>query len=103
MEAYHLCPKFEQAFALLGKRWTGLIIRILMDGPKRFSEIADAATNLSDRLLTERLKDLEENGIVVRHVYPDKPVRIVYSLTERGQALKPVMDEIQVWAETHHD
>ena len=99
MNQYHLCPRFEQAFELLGKRWTGLIIRILLDGPKRFSEIAGAATNLSDRLLAERLKELEDAGLVLRQVYPEKPIRIEYSLTARGQELKPVMDAIQTWAE----
>jgi DNA-binding HxlR family transcriptional regulator len=99
MDQHHLCPKFEQAFELLGKRWTGLIIRILLDGPKRFSEIAGAVTNLSDRLLAERLKELEEAGLVTRQVYPEKPVRIEYNLTERGLQLKPVMDAIQTWAE----
>lgn len=103
MVEHHLCPKFEQAFELLGKRWTGLIIRILQDGPMRFGEIASSATNLSDRLLTERLKELEEAGLVKRQVIPEKPIRILYSLTDKGLALKPVMDELQRWAEEYHN
>jgi len=98
MEKYHMCPKFENAFELLGKRWTGLIIRTLMSGQKRFSDIADVIPNMSARMLTERLKELESEGIVVRKVYPEIPVRIEYELTEKGQELRSVMDEIQKWA-----
>ncbi|MDZ4910274.1 transcriptional regulator, partial [Clostridium perfringens] len=92
MEKYHLCPKFENAFELLGKRWTGLIIRTLLSGQKRFSDIADAIPNMSARMLTERFKELESEGIVIRKVYPEIPVRIEYELTEKGQELKIVMD-----------
>ena len=99
MEKYHMCPKFENAFELLGKRWTGLIIRTLLSGQKRFSDIADAIPNMSSRMLTERFKELEREGIVIRKVYPEVPVRIEYELTEKGQELKIVMDEIQNWAE----
>ena len=99
MEKYHMCPKFENAFELLGKRWTGLIIRTLLSGQKRFSDIADAIPNMSSRMLTERFRELEGEGIVIRKVYPEVPVRIEYELTEKGQELKIVMDEIQKWAE----
>ncbi|MBX6395841.1 MAG: helix-turn-helix transcriptional regulator [Alicyclobacillaceae bacterium] len=94
-----MCPRFEAAFALLGKRWTGLIIRALMSGPKRFSEMAEIIPNMSDRMLAERFKELEEAGIVNRHVYPETPVRIEYELTEKGKALGPVMDAVQEWAD----
>ena len=99
MENYHLCPKFELAFELLGKKWTGLIIRTLMSGQKRFSDITEAIPNMSARMLTERFKELENEGIVTRKVYPETPVRIEYELTEKGIALKAVMDEIQKWAD----
>ncbi|MDW8799990.1 helix-turn-helix domain-containing protein [Clostridium sp. A1-XYC3] len=99
MEKYHMCPKFENAFELLGKRWTGLIIRTLLSGQKRFSEIAEAIPNMSARMLTERFKELENEGIVIRKVYPETPVRIEYELTEKGMELQAVMDEIQKWAE----
>ena len=99
MEKYHMCPKFENAFELLGKRWTGLIIRTLLSGQKRFSDIADAIPNMSSRMLTERFRELEREGIVIRKVYPEVPVRIEYELTEKGQELEIVMDEIQKWAE----
>lgn len=95
----HLCPKFETAFEILGKRWTGLIIRVLMDGPKRFKDISAMIPGMSDRMLTERFKELEHLGIVVRHVYPEMPIRIEYELTEKGRALGPVMDEVQKWGD----
>lgn len=94
-----MCPKFENAFELLGKRWTGLIIRTLLNGQKRFSDIAEAIPNMSARMLTERFKELEEEGIILRKVYPETPVRIEYELTEKGLDLQAVMDEIQNWAE----
>lgn len=99
MDKIHLCPRFEAAFELLGKRWTGLIIRSLLSGAKRFSDIQDMIPALSARMLTERFKELEEQGILVRNVYPEMPVRIEYELTEKGRDLEKAMDEIQKWAE----
>lgn len=98
MEQNHcLCPKFESAFTLLGKRWTGLIIRVLLEGPKRFKDISELIPNMSDRMLAERFKELEAAGILVRHVYPETPVRIEYELTDKGRALRSVMDAVQTW------
>ncbi|NWL87444.1 MULTISPECIES: winged helix-turn-helix transcriptional regulator [unclassified Paenibacillus] len=94
-----LCPRFELAFSLLGKRWNGLIIRTLMDGPRRFKDISNGIPSMSDKMLSERMKDLENEGILVRHVYPETPVRIEYELTDKGRALRPVMDQVQCWAE----
>lgn len=94
-----MCPRFENAFELLGKRWTGLIIRTLLNGQNRFSDIEEAIPNMSARMLTERFKELEKEGIIIRKVYPETPVRIEYELTEKGRALQSVMDEIQKWAE----
>lgn len=93
-----MSPEFESAFELLGKRWTGLIIRALMTGPKRFRDISKIIPNLSDRMLAERFKELEEAGVIVRNVYPEIPVRIEYELSAMGRALKPMMDEFQKWA-----
>jgi DNA-binding HxlR family transcriptional regulator len=98
MVDFHLCPKFEQAFELLGKRWTGLIIRVLLTGPKRFKDISDHIPSMSDRMLSERFKELEAAGIITRNVYPETPVRIEYELTDRGKGLESVMDELQIWA-----
>ncbi|PTM56531.1 winged helix-turn-helix transcriptional regulator [Desmospora activa] len=96
---HKLCPTFEFAFELLGKRWTGLIIRVLMNGPKRFKEISTMIPGMSDKMLAERFKELEAAGILTRNIYPETPVRIEYELTEKGKALEPAMDEVQVWAE----
>lgn len=94
-----MCPKFEASFELLGKRWTGLIIRGLLHGPKRFKDISEMIPNMSDRMLAERFKELEGAGILIRHVYPEIPVRIEYELTEMGNDLQRVMDELQSWAD----
>lgn len=99
MDKFNLCPKFEAAFELLGKRWTGLIIRSLLSGAKRFSDIQQIIPSLSARMLTERFKELEEEGIIIRKVYPEMPVRIEYELTEKGRDLEKAMNEIQKWAE----
>ncbi|HET7628197.1 MAG TPA: helix-turn-helix domain-containing protein [Bacillales bacterium] len=99
MDDLKLCPKFESAFTLLGKRWTGLIIRSLLSGCNRFGELSEMIPHMSDRMLVERLKELESVGIVKRTVYPETPVRIEYELTEKGKDLENVMDEIQAWAD----
>lgn len=97
-EAHKLCPKFESAFQILGKRWTGLIISVLMSGPMRFKQVASEIEPMSDRVLAERLKELEELGLVTRQVYPETPVRIEYELTAKGKDLQKVMQEVQCWA-----
>jgi DNA-binding HxlR family transcriptional regulator len=99
MEDLTMCPKFETAFQLLGKRWNGLIIRVLLHGPSRFRDISSHIPNMSDKMLVDRLKQLEINGIIQRKVYPETPVRIEYQLTSKGRALEPALDEIQSWAE----
>lgn len=99
MDNFKLCPKFESAFGLLGKRWNGLIIRVLMNSPQRFRDISKVIPELSDRVLSDRLKELEEEGVIVRNVYPETPVRIEYELTEKGLSLKPMLDECEKWAE----
>ncbi|WP_163538363.1 helix-turn-helix domain-containing protein [Gracilibacillus sp. YIM 98692] len=93
-----ICPKFESALNILNKRWTGLIIFQLLEGAQRFSSI-ESAIGISGRVLSERLKDLEKQGIVKRHVYNETPVRIEYVLTDKGRALEPVLISIQEWAE----
>ncbi|TWI54068.1 winged helix-turn-helix transcriptional regulator [Halalkalibacter nanhaiisediminis] len=94
-----ICPRFEKAITMLSQRWTGLIIYQLLSGPQRFCTI-ESAIGVSGRLLSERLKDLESEGIVNRTVYPETPVRIEYSLTEKGVALEPLMKEIEYWSQT---
>ena len=94
-----MCPKFESAFDVLGKRWTGLIIRALLSGCHRFGDMSEMIPQMSDRMLTERLKELETSEIVKRTVYPETPVRIEYELTEKGKDLSTVMDQVQAWAD----
>lgn len=94
-----MCPRYEKAIEVLGKKWTGLILRVLMGGPKRFSEFRAQVPELSERLLSERLKELEDAGIVRRVVHNTKPVLIEYELTEKGRALEAVVQAIQRWAD----
>ena len=94
-----LCPRYARAVSILSKRWTGLIVRVLMDGHQRFGQIAATIDGLSDRVLSERLKELEAEGIVQRLVIPDTPVRVEYALTEKGRDLERVLGEIQQWAD----
>lgn len=95
----NLCPRFEKAMQLISKRWVGLILSELLQGePKRFSEM-ESDLPISGRLLSDRLKILEKEGIVNRTIYSDYPVRIEYSLSKKGIALKPVIEEIQHWAD----
>lgn len=99
MDFSQMCPKYESAIDLLGKRWTGLIIRVLMDGPKRFKDMKEQIPEMSDKMLTDRMKELEAHGVVVRRVYPETPVRIEYDLTEKGKSLEDVIVSIQQWSE----
>ena len=82
----------------MGRRWTGAILRVLMAGPLRFSEIAGSIPELSDRLLSERVKELERRGLVVREVSPGPPARACYTLSEMGRELEPALVELEGWA-----
>ena len=93
------CPRYHIAVELIGRRWTGAILRALMSGVVRFSDLAGTVPGLSDRMLAERLKELEAEGIVLRTVIPETPVRIEYSLTERGRSLDGVIAAVSGWAE----
>ena len=92
------CPLYHEAVELVGRRWTGAILRVLMDGPLRFSQIAQCVPELSDRLLSERMKELEARGIVARTVIPGPPLRVEYELSQMGRELEPALEELQVWA-----
>lgn len=93
------CPRYHRAVEIIGRRWSGAIIRALLAGRTRFGEIVDAVPGLSDRLLSERLKELESEGVVERLVTPSTPVRVEYRLTEKGRALVPVVEAVSSWAE----
>ncbi|MDR7317517.1 DNA-binding HxlR family transcriptional regulator [Brevibacillus nitrificans] len=99
MKQSSLCPKFEKGMQMLGKRWTGLILYQLLEGPQRFCAL-EGALPVSGRLLSERLKDLEKEGLVHREVFTDSaPVRVEYSLTQMGLAMEPVLKGIESWAQ----
>jgi DNA-binding HxlR family transcriptional regulator len=93
-----VCPHFHAAIELIGKRWTGAIVCALTERPMRFGELAKAVPGLSDRLLSQRLRELEEEGLVQRAVEPGSPVRVTYSLTPMGQELDPAIRELRAWA-----
>ena len=93
------CPYYHEAVELIGRRWTGAIVAVLMDGGAlRFSEISHAVPELSDRLLSERMKELEARGVVTRHVDPGPPVKVLYELTDMGRSLEPALQELKSWA-----
>ena len=94
------CPTFHRAIELIGRRWTGVILRAMLSGEARFSDIASVVPGLSDRLLSERLKELEAEGIVTRTVVASTPVRVDYALTAKGQALNEVIVAVSTWAES---
>ena len=94
------CPRYHEAVELVGKRWTGAILYVLLEGGRlRFSQIAQAVPALSDRLLSERMKELEARGIVARHVSDGTPVKVCYELTEKGRQLAPALGELKSWAD----
>jgi len=93
-----VCPHFHHAIELIGKRWTGAIVCALNESPMRYGELRKAVPGLSDRLLSQRLRELEDEGLVERQVEAGTPVRVTYSLTEAGQQLDPVLKELKVWA-----
>lgn len=94
----HACSYTEDVFRLLGKRWTGLLVDLLLQRPARFNELATALPQLSKRVLSERLAELQDAGLVHREVDNGRPVSVTYRLTDRGQRLGPAMDALRVWA-----
>ncbi len=97
-ESEAFCPHYHRAVELIGRRWTGAILRAMLSGLERFSDIAAAIPGMSDRMLSERLKELEAEGIAKRIVIPETPIRIEYHLTEKGQSLGSVVEAVSDWA-----
>ena len=93
-----LCARFHRASELIGRRWTGAIIFVLLKSRCRFATLRDAIPDITDRMLSERLQELEQEGIVERTVVPDTPVRVEYALTRKGRALASAIDAIAEWA-----
>src|SRR6476620_2028901 len=94
-----LCVKFHRASELIGRRWTGAIIYVLLRARCRFGTLREAIPDITDRMLSERLQELEQEGIVERTVVPETPVRVEYALTKKGRALTAAMDAISDWAD----
>jgi DNA-binding HxlR family transcriptional regulator len=92
-----ICPHFHAAIELIGKRWSGAILAALGEGPLRFAQLCEAVPGMSDRLLSERLRELESEGLVERSV-DESPLRVSYALTEKGIDLQPVLGGLQNWA-----
>jgi DNA-binding HxlR family transcriptional regulator len=97
-QAVDYSAPFQRAIELIGKRWTGAVIRALLAGPARFNHLLIGIPGISDRVLTERLRELEMEGMVERLVDPGPPVRVSYRLTARGRALSPVIASVDAWA-----
>lgn len=98
-ESGGLCPRYHRAIELIGRRWTGAIVRVLLGGPRRYNELADAVPDISDRMLSERLRELEAEGVIARSVIPESPVRVEYALTDMGRDLEDAVNAIGAWAE----
>lgn len=96
-----LCTKFHLAVELIGRRWNGAIIWVLMQGTCRFATLRDAIPEITDRMLSERLQELEAEDVIARTVVPDTPVRVEYSLTKKGKALVAALDSISDWADKY--
>ena len=92
------CPRFHHAVELIGRRWTGVVVRAMFGGATRYSDIRAAVPDLSDKMLAERLKELEAEGVVTRTVVPSTPVRVEYRLTDKGRALDAALGGIAAWA-----
>jgi DNA-binding HxlR family transcriptional regulator len=93
-----LCARFHRASELIGRRWTGAIIFVLLKSRCRFATLRGAIPDITDRMLSDRLQELEEEGILERTVIPDTPVRVEYALTRKGHALAAAIDAIADWA-----
>ena len=94
----HVCPDFHAAVELVGRRWSGAILYTLAEGPHYFADLTTAVPGLSDRLLSQRLRELEAEGMVARSVHAGPPARVSYALTEKGRALAPALRELRSWA-----
>jgi DNA-binding HxlR family transcriptional regulator len=94
-----ICEHFELAAEIIGRRWNPQILRILLLGPARYRDLKAAIPSISDHLLSQRLKELETQGILTRSVEEAGPVRVEYALTDRGAGLQPAIEALAAWAE----
>jgi DNA-binding HxlR family transcriptional regulator len=94
-----LCPRFHKAIELVGSRWSGAVLQVLLAGRARFTDVRGMIPQISDRMLSERLRELETEGLVARHVIPESPVRVEYELTQKGRELQASLVAVARWAE----
>ena len=94
------CP-VETTLTLISDKWKVLILRDLMPGTKRFGELKKAVGNVSQKVLTSQLREMEQSGLLIRTVYPEVPPRVEYTLTDLGRSLKPILDAMQSWGEAY--
>jgi DNA-binding HxlR family transcriptional regulator len=97
MAARSACPAFHAAIELIGKRWNGLVLQAMLGGCQRYSQIRAEIPDITDAMLSQRLRELEDAGLVERDVVEARPVEIRYGLTEVGRRLAPVIDAIAEW------
>src|SRR3954470_17809962 len=93
-----ICPRYHHAVELIGARWSGAILRAVLDGAHRYSDLKALIPAVSDTMLAERLRRLEREGLLERRVIPSSPVRVEYHLTDKGAALAPVIEALTTWA-----
>ena len=93
------CSRFHKAIELIGSRWSGTILRVLLSGPSRYADFRHQIPDINDRMLSERLKELEGEGLIERRVVPETPVRVEYELTEKGRGLEKGLRAVATWAE----
>ena len=98
-ETSQVCSRFHRAVELIGSRWTGAIIQTLLKGKTRYALIKAAIPDITDRMLSERLRSLETEGLLTRSVVPESPIRVEYELTEKGRSLQKALQELGTWAE----
>lgn len=90
------CP-VETTHMLIGDKWKVLILRDLRNGTKRFGELKKSVTGISQKVLTANLRNMEENGLLTREVFPEVPPRVEYTLTELGHSMEPILDAMDKW------
>ncbi|WP_206316346.1 helix-turn-helix domain-containing protein [Streptomyces sp. C1-2] len=100
LDVHPVCARFHTAIELIGARWTGAILRALFTGQCRYAQIRDAVPGLSDTMLAQRLRELQREGLIERHVVPETPVRVRYDLTAKGRDLEPVIEAVITWSHT---
>ena len=93
-----VCETFHRAIELIGRRWNGAIVFVLLRSRSRYSALREAIPGITDRMLSERLQELEHEGIIERTVVPETPVRVEYALTKKGRALAAALNAVGAWA-----